>query len=186
MPAQHPESPLVMTDSRPEPHNPFHALAALPEGRFAGPHAFAGLVRLALAHAAQEGWREIIICDSNFEDWPLGERAVSEALGQWAHSGRKLTMLAKNYDQVTRHHARFVTWRRTWAHLVECRGSASLSSDDFPSAFWSPAWVFQRLDLARSTGISGTEPGRRVILREKLDECLRRSSPAFPATVLGI
>ncbi len=158
----------------------------LPEGRFNGPAEFAGLIRLAFEVAASKGWKEIILSDRSFEDWPLGERAVSQSLHDWSKSGRKLTMLAKNYDELIRRHARFVTWRRTWAHIIDCRSNSSLSADDFPSAIWSPAWVCQRLDLERCTGISGTEPARRVVLRERLDECLRRSSAAFPATTLGI
>jgi hypothetical protein len=158
----------------------------LPQGRFSGPTEFAEYIRLALATAAAQGWREIILCDRSFEDWPLGERAVAQSLNVWSKSGRKLTMLAKNYDEVLRRHARFVTWRRTWAHIVECRGNTSLSADDFPSALWSPVWVCQRLDLERCRGIAGFEADRRVALRERLDECLRRSTPAFPATTLGI
>jgi len=159
---------------------------ALPQGRFEGPTEFAGLIRLAFAAAAAQGWRNIIICDSTFEDWPLGERAVAQSLNDWSSSGRKLTMLAKNYNEVMRRHARFVTWRRTWAHIIECRANASISPDDMPSALWSPAWVFQRLDLTRSTGVSGAEAARRVALRERLDECLKFSSPAFAATTLGL
>ena len=162
------------------------ASPALFQGRFSGAAEFAELIRLAFSAAAAQGWREIIISDSNFENWPLGERGVAQALNDWAGAGRKLTMLAKNYTEVTRRHARFVTWRRTWAHLVECRGNSALSVDDFPSALWSPTWVVQRLDLGHCSGIAGAEAARRVALRERLDECLRRSSPAFPATTLGI
>ena len=158
----------------------------LRSGRFAGPAEFAALIRLALEAAASQGWKEIILSDRSFEDWPLGERVVSQSLHDWSRSGRKLTILAKNYDELIRRHARFVTWRRTWAHIIDCRSNSSLSADDFPSAVWSPAWVCQRLDLERCAGISGTEAARRVVLRERLDECLRRSSPAFPATTLGI
>ena len=158
----------------------------LPEGRFSGPVEFADLVRRSLAAAAAAGWREIIISDANFSDWPLGERVVSQALNDWAQSGRKMTMLAANYDAVIRQHARFATWRRTWAHIVDCRRNGALSADDFPSAFWTPVWVFQRLDLVRSTGVAGFEAARRVALRERIDECLRRSSPGFPPTTLGI
>ena len=161
-------------------------LPPLPQGRFGGPAEFGDLVRLALATAAAQGWREIILSDVNFEDWPLGERVVAQALNDWAKSGRKLTMFAKNYDEVSRRHARFTTWRRTWAHIVDCRGNPAISADDFPSALWSPVWVFQRLDLKHCTGISGPEPARRVALKEWLDDCLRKSSPAFSATTLGI
>ena len=161
-------------------------VAGLPEGRFSGPSDFAGLVRSGLAAAAAQGWREIILSDRGFEDWPLGERVVAQSLHDWSRSGRKLTMLAKNYDELVRRHARFVSWRRTWGHIIECRSNSAVSADDFPSALWSAGWVFQRLDLERCTGISGSEPARRVALKERLDECLRRSSPAFPASVLGI
>ena len=161
-------------------------LDALPQRRFSGPAEFADLIRSAFAAAAAQGWREIIVCDSSFEDWPLGERAVIQSLNDWSKTGRKLTMLAKNYNEVMRRHARFVTWRRTWAHIVECRGHASIAFDDMPSAVWSSAWALQKLDLARCTGVCGSEPTRRVALKERLDECLKLSSPAFAATTLGL
>ena len=158
----------------------------LPEGRFGGAAQFSQLVRLSFAAAAEQGWREIILCDATFEDWPLGERAVAQSLNDWSKSGRKLTMLAKNYNEVTRKHARFVTWRRTWSHIIDCRANAAIAVDDLPSALWSPAWVFQRLDMTRSTGFSGSEPSRRLALKERLQACLKLSSPAFAATTLGL
>lgn len=170
-------SPEILSSSAPD---------ALPQGRFEGPTEFANLIRLAFAAAAAQGWREIIICDTTFEDWPLGERAVAQSLNDWSGSGRKLTMLAKNYSEVMRRHARFVTWRRTWSHIIECRANTAISLDDLPSALWSSDWVFQRLDLARSTGYSGEEAARKVALKERLDECLKLSSPSFAATTLGL
>ncbi len=147
---------------------------------------FGDLIRRAFRAAANQGWREIVICDGNFEDWPLGERAVTRALAAWSRTGRKLTMIARNYDSVTRRHPRFVTWRQTWSHIVECRGSASGPSDTIPSAMWTPGWVFERLDLERSAGYCGYEAARRVALKEGLNERLLKSSPAFPATTLGL
>jgi hypothetical protein len=158
----------------------------LTHARFEGRVEFAELVRRSFAMAAEQGWREIIVCDATFEDWPLGERSVAQALNDWAGTGRKLTMLAQNYDEVVRRHARFVTWRRTWSHIIECRSSGSMSASDLPSALWSPVWVFERLDMARSTGVVGSEAARRLALRERLAEKLQRSSPAFAATTLGI
>ena len=158
----------------------------LPQGRFEGQKEFAELIRLAFVAAAAQGWREIIICDSTYEDWPLGERAVAQSLHDWARSGRKLTMLAKNYNEVMRRHARFVTWRSNWSHIIECRANTAISQGDMPSALWSPAWVFQRLDRVRSSGYSGEEAARRVALKERLDECLKLSSPAFASTTLGL
>lgn len=155
-------------------------------GRFAGREVFRQTVRDALACAAQEGWPQIILSDATFEDWPLGESAVVEALQAWSQPGRKMTLLAFRYDELVRLHPRFVAWRIRWDHVIESRRCTAVGADDFPSAFWSPDWVLRRLDLVRSTGVSGTEPTRRVVLREELEECLRKSTPGFPASTLGL
>lgn len=159
----------------------------LPQGRFQGREAFQQLVRDALATAAAQGWREIILSDADFHDWPLGERAVVESLQAWAGSGRRMTLLACNYDEVVRRHARFVQWRRTWDHLLNCRRSPAADRLDLPSTIWSPGWVLHRLDPERCMGVTGVEPERRVLLRESLNEWLHnKSAPGFPATTLGL
>lgn len=162
------------------------APVVLLEGRFNGRTEFAELIRHALAVAAAQGWREVIWSDPDFADWPLGERAVAQALNDWSKSGRKLTMLAGNYDAVLRQHARFVTWRRTWSHIVECRKSEAASAGSLPSALWSPEWIFERLDIERSTGVASVNAAGRIALKERLHERLLNSSAAFPATVLGL
>lgn len=159
---------------------------ALPNGRFEGRSAFQQLLRDALAKAADEGWREITMCDPNFEDWPLGEREVVDALQAWARPGRKWTMLAGSFDEVTRRHPRFVNWRRTWSHLIDCRAVRSTDPSQMPSCLIGPGWVMRRLDFEHCTGISGDEARRRVDLQESVGEWLRRSSPSFPSTVLGL
>lgn len=155
-------------------------------GRFAGPAAFSELVRHALVVAAAEGWAEICISDPHFADWPLGERSVAQSLHDWARAGRKFTMIAATYDEIYRRHARFVAWRKTWSHLIDCRVVAKAMGGDMPSALWSPGWVFHRLDLQRSTGVAGVEAARRVVLKERLGELLLKSAPGFPATTLGL
>ncbi len=162
------------------------AVAPLPSGRFSGREQFQQLVRDALACAAREGWREIILSDADFGDWPLGERAVAQSLQDWSSSGRKCILLAKGYGEVQRRHARFVTWRRTWSHIIEARACTAADALDFPSAIWSPGWVMQRLDTERCNGYSGGEPERRLTLRESLGEWLSQSSPSFPAVTLGL
>ncbi len=160
--------------------------ADLPSGRFAGRVQFQQMVRDALARAAQEGWRELILADPDFADWPLGERAVAESLRAWSASGRRCTLLACRYDELAVRHARFVTWRRAWSHIIEARACGSADPLEFPSAIWSPGWVMQRLDPERCNGYAGAEPERRLRLRENLNEWLARSSPAFAATTLGL
>ena len=84
------------------------ALPSLPQGRLQGRSVFQQAVRDALQQAAREGWNEIIVCDANFADWPLGERAVAEALQAWSRGGRRFVMLAMSYEGIPRWHARFV------------------------------------------------------------------------------
>ena len=160
--------------------------APLPSGAFAGVEQFRQLVRDALAAAAREGWREIILCDPGFDDWPLGERAVAESLSAWSKSGRKCILLARRWDEVIRRHARFVTWRRTWSHIIDARACPSADPLELPSAIWTPTWVLERRNVERSTGYSGSEPARRLELRESLNEWLNKSTPSFPAGTVGL
>ena len=159
---------------------------ALPGGRFEGRIAFGQLVRGALACAAREGWQELILSDADFADWPLGERAVAESLHAWSASGRHCTLLARRWDDAARRHARFVSWRGTWGHIIEARACRFADPLELPSAIWSPGWVMQRLDPERCHGVCGSEPERRLALREALQEWLRQSSPSFPANTLGL
>jgi hypothetical protein len=158
----------------------------LPSRRFEGREDFRGLLRAALACAAREDWREIVLSDADFEDWPLGERAVAESLQAWSRTGRRMVLLARSYDGVLRQHARFVQWRRQWSHIVTALACPGADRLDLPSALWSPAWVLERRDPERSNGYCGSEPERRVQVRETLDAWLQKATPAFPATTLGL
>lgn len=155
-------------------------------GRFTGRQDFEGLIREALARAAREGWPDMIWSDATFADWPLRERAVVASLHAWATSGRRLTLLAARYDEVLRHQPRFVTWRQTWGHLVDCRVVRHVAPVDFTSALWSRNWCLQRLDLTRSNGLWSEERASLTAVRELLDEKWRHSAPGFPASVLGL
>ena len=159
---------------------------ALPEGPFDGRQAFHALLHAALDTAARESWRQIVFSDPTFADWPLGERATAAALQAWSSSGRGLVMLAGDFGVFEREHARFVQWRRTWSHIVECHACGGAGAPAVPSAIWTPAWFLHRIDTERGRGVSGRDPQHRRMLRERIDECLRRSRPAFPASTLGL
>ncbi len=156
------------------------------DGPFDGREAFRQRVREALAGAAAQGWPELVLCDADFEDWPLGEAAVIESLNAWARQGRQLTMLALRYDLLQRQHARFVGWRQTWSHRIDCRRCADDDAPSFPSVLWSPGWALQRLDVPHCRGVAGRTPTRLVQLRELLDARWQRSTPGFAASTLGL
>lgn len=162
------------------------AAKPLPSGPFHGADEFRQLVRDALAAASREGWREIILSDPGFIDWPLGERVVAQSLQAWSKTGRKCILLARRWDEVTSRHARFVTWRRTWAHIVDARACPSADPLEIPSAIWTPSWVMERRDVDNSRGYMGSEADRRLTLREKLNEWLSKSTPSFPSSTIGL
>lgn len=175
-----------MTGGPMDSDNTNNAAVELPTGRLTGREVFVQTVRDALACAAREGWADIILSDATFEDWPLHERAVADSLQAWSRTGRRLTMLATRFDVVQRQHARFVSWRKTWGHLIDCRVCPAADPLDFPSALWSPGWVMHRIDPQNSVVLCGRDAQRRTLLRETLNEWGRNSAPGFPASQLGL
>jgi hypothetical protein len=154
------------------------------DGTSEGRSAFQQLVRDALATAAREGWRELLLVDSSFEDWPLGESAVIDSLNAWSKTGRSITLLARRYDTLIRTHHRFVAWRGRWSHIVNA--SAVPSTDELPSAILSRGWAMRRFDNVHCRIVAGHEAHHRIRLREELQHWLSQSSPSFPATTLGL
>lgn len=159
---------------------------AWPEAPFDGPAEFAAQLRLLFSAAASQGWREMVFSDADFADWPLGERAVVQALQDWAASGRSLRMVALSFGAVERQHARFVPWRRMWDHIIQCRVCSGAGAPEVPSALWTPEGVLHRIDPLRSRGISSGDAASRVALRQVLNDCFDKGRPAFAASVLGL
>jgi len=160
--------------------------SALPEGAFDGRVAFNAHVHAAFEAAARENWREIVLCDPDFADWPLGERATVDALQAWSAAGRSLVLLAQRFDVFAREHARFVHWRRMWSHIIDARACQGAGLPPVPSGVWTPGWFMHRIDVEHARGTCGRSPEARRALRERIDECLRHSRPAFPASTLGL
>lgn len=159
---------------------------SLPTGPFSGPLEFAERIRAALDCAAREKWKQMVWCDSNYDDWPLREKAVTESLHAWAGQGRKLILLARSFDAIERNQPRFVDWRIRWDHLIECRVVRPRGGAETLSVLWGPHWFLQRIDPENSRGVSSYEAQTRVSLQEELDELRKQGSPGFPASRLGL
>ena len=158
----------------------------LPEGRLTGRTAFLDAVRQAVAASASQGWSRILLSDTDFADWPLGEREVIEGLNAWAHRGRTMRLMAREFATLRQMHPRFVQWRTTWGHLIEVHAVPEASDHELPSVIWTPTWTLERLDPLRCVGVTSFDGVRRVDLRERLDAAWQRGGPGFAATVLGL
>ena len=148
---------------------------------------FHAALRQAFEALASAGSREVWLCDEDFADWPLGERATVDLLTQWAASSRKLTLIARSFDEVARRHPRWVAWRRNWSHIVSCRINTELASGEFPTLLLGVGTVSVRLsDTVRHRGrLSRAQPDE-VRCKEQIDAILQRSEAAFPATTTGL
>ena len=141
----------------------------------------------AFERAASQGCREIFICDPDFADWPLGERAVVAALSQWAYKHRRLTVIARSFDEILRRHPRWVEWRRNWGHVVECRSVEDIEPEKLPRMWFAPGFLAVRLaDPQRYRGFIDEGAAALISIREQIDEIANRSAPAFPVTLLGL
>ena len=160
--------------------------ASSPPGRFEGRQAFQTGVRAMFSRAADTGWRDMLWCDPDFADWPLGERAVVEGLQRWARPGRRLMLLAAGYREMERFHARFVHWRRQWDILIDARQAPRADASGMPSLLLGGDRVLHRLDMERCRGWVSDDPAVRLRLKEQVEDLRRRSAPAFPATTLGL
>lgn len=163
-----------------------HAGLTLPAGRLQGREAFDHTLRQAFEAAAQQGWSAWWWVDADFADWPLGERATLAALNAWAGSGRRLHLLARDFRLVQARHPRFVTWRRTWDHLIEARACPSVSAEDMPSGIWSPQWALSRLNTVDCVTVCGADAAWRVRVHQLMAEAWSRATPSFPASTLGL
>jgi hypothetical protein len=129
----------------------------------------------------------LFLFDPDFADWPLSDARVLEDLTRWAKSHRKLTMVARSYDMVVRKHARFVDWRRTFAHVIDCREPDEGDAEKMPSLLLAPGiLLLRRIDLHNWRASVSTDPADGIAWRDGIDAVLQRSSEAFPATSLGL
>jgi hypothetical protein len=144
--------------------------------------------RLVFAEAARIGCRELWLCDVDYADWPLSERAVIDSLSQWAYSHRRLTMLAAGFDEIVRRHARWIDWRRQWSHVVDCRAlDERIEASQVPTLLLAPGVVTLRIfDTVHHRGSISHDPADAIRCRELVTDLFQQSSEAFPSTTLGL
>lgn len=148
---------------------------------------FHAAVRGAVSEAAARGCREILLCDPDFADWPLNEVALIEQLVAWASKHRRLTVLARDFGEFPRRHARWVAWRRTWSHVVDCRANNELEAGQMPTLLLLPGSLTLRMvDMEHHRGSVSRAPADAVRAREQFDMVVQRSEESFPVTNLGL
>ena len=148
---------------------------------------FHDALREAFTDIADTGCREVFACDADFADWPLDAPWVLEPLTRWALPHRKLTIIAREFDEFPRRHPRFTEWRRSWSHVVDCRLLDEADAVQPPVLLLAQSLVIVRLvDPLRPRGSLSREAGDLLRNRELVDAVSQRSGEGFPATILGL
>ncbi len=142
----------------------------------------------ALQRALAQGSREMWWIDSDFREWPLDAEAWIDALHAWLKlPGRRLTLLANEFDSIQHSHPRFVRWRRDWSHCVAGRKPMVLEPPIVDSVWLCDDGLSVGLhDSSRFRGWSAVGGPVSARWRRQLDAILQRSEEAFPTMVAGV
>lgn len=164
------------------------AAANHPGGRIEGWRDFGDRFRAALAMGTTEAadWR---LCDPDFTQWPLGERAVVEALqeGMLVHPRTRLTLLAARFEAFPRLHPRWLRWRQPWSHRVHCLQACEDEAPQLrPMLLWPGRVGLRLLDGLSGRGVWSTDPATLLMWQADFDVISQRSTEAMPSTTLGL
>jgi hypothetical protein len=150
--------------------------------------AFGAALRWGFEQAIARGARRIVCVDPDFTDWPLGDATLLARLVPWLRQPqRRLVLLAARFDELPRHHPRFVGWRRDWVHAV----SAWQAPDELQRALPTlllvdDALAVRVIDRSRWRGRTLHDARECRPYHDEIDAVLQRSAPGLPVTELGL
>jgi hypothetical protein len=146
-----------------------------------------GALLAFLQRAAAEKWPKLLLCDSDFSLWPLGDSEILAALENWSHRPYSLVIVANHYRHIETHYPRFIRWRQQWEHIVSAHAAAPVHKGSLPSCILAPQHAaLQLLDPVRCRGIAVHEANMVHDLQLVMDEILLKSSSAFPSSTTGL
>lgn len=156
-------------------------------GRIESQAAFVAAARQALARIDAGPTRDIVLVDPDFSPWPLDDADVLAGLTRWIRlPGRRLRLVGSRFDLIERNQSRFASWRRPFAHAMDCLRPVDLEPGDVPGLLLLGNGCLELLD--REHWLARGSSARRTVVqqRERIDALMQRCEPAWPVTVLGL
>lgn len=149
---------------------------------------FDAAVHEALHQALARRARRMVWVDVDFAQWPLDDALLLQRLTEWMQlPQRQLVLLATRYDGMDRCHARFVAWYRMWAHAASAFSPSEDDVAELPCVLLAEsAALVHLMDPLRWRGWTTADALQQRLWRDRIDAVLQRSTPAFPATTLGL
>ncbi|MCK6426438.1 MAG: hypothetical protein L6Q75_15300 [Burkholderiaceae bacterium] len=158
---------------------------ASPASPVEGRAAVQAALREWMQRAADEGWRELWLCDADLAQWPIGEAAWVALLQRWAAPQRRLILLLADDAALQRLHPRWVAWRRTWSHRVDLRVVAAESAGALRACALAPGHSGLEL-LSPWQARWLMQPAEQQALLHELRALHERAAPGWPAHALGL
>ena len=129
----------------------------------------------------------LLLIDRNFAAWPLDEPQLLQGLADWLRlPGRRLCIVALDFDALARSHPRFARWRRDWAHRIEALCPADGALPPGLRLLAAGPVLLQWLDAPDWRLRCVTNVVHVQSLRDQCADFLQRCEPAWPATTLGL
>lgn len=151
---------------------------------------FEAAVLWGFSRAVREGARSrrIVCVDRDFANWPLDAPELHALLTPWLKgTQRQLVLLAADFDEMPRRHARFVAWRRHFTHAVHPFAAPDDLAGELPTLLLDDGGTLVRLiDSVHWRGRASADARTALPWREQIDAVLQRSEAAFPAQSLGL
>lgn len=149
---------------------------------------FEAALRWAVAHALVQRSRRLTWLDPDFALWPLDDPLLLEGLTAWLRlPQRRLVLLAHHYAELQRLHPRFVAWRRTWAHLIDCWAPGEGTEVRLPTLLMDDRQLcLQVHDSTQWRGRLSLDERAVRQWRDEIDALLQRCEASFPVRPLGL
>ena len=149
---------------------------------------FHAALHWGVGHAVATRARRLVCVDPDFATWPLDDPALLQALTAFLQlPQRRLVLLAYRFDTVQRGFARFVAWRRNWAHAIEAWSPPEDTEARLPTlAIDDDRLCLQVFDTTHWRGRLRLDDREVRQWRDEIDALLQRCEAAFPVHHLGL
>lgn len=162
--------------------------AAMPPSALRSRSDFHHALHWGLGHAVATRARRLTLVDADFAAWPLDDAALLQSLTAFLQlPQRRLVLLAYRFDTVQRGFARFVAWRRNWAHAVEAWTPPEDTEVRLPTlAIDDDRLSLQVFDTTHWRGRLQLDDREVRQWQDEIDALLQRCEAAFPVHHLGL
>jgi len=149
---------------------------------------FRAALAWAFEQAVAKGAKRVICADEDFAEWPWDAPQTLGALTTWLRlPQRRLELLSRQYETLSRRSPRFTAWRRDWSHALQAWKVPMDWTAPLPTLLVADCAVSVHLiDAVHWRGRCRVDERVAAQWRESLGMVLQRSEPSWAVRTLGL